>query len=328
MSTELYRKDPVRDVYNIGDELGRGSFSIVYKAHHKKDVKDWAVKVVDKEKLGPKKMEMIETEIEILSKLTNSHIIRLEEVFDANDFCYIIMELVTGGELFDKIVELQSYSEKDASKLIAQLMEAVEDLHKNNIVHRDLKPENLLLSSNEADADIKLADFGLSTFVQDGVKLKKAVGTPGYIAPEILQTLDEDLDGYGKEVDMWSVGVILYILLCGFPPFYAEDDDESFDQIIAGVFEYPEPYWTHVSAEAKDLINKLLVVDASKRYTATEALNHSWIKDNNHEKPLAGAQAELKKFNAKKKWKKAGNAVRALGKMKGLKAALAANKIK
>jgi len=237
----LKRTVPIADVYTIGEELGRGSFSIVYKATHKETGQHWAVKVVDKEKLGSKKMEMVETEIDILSHLTNQHIIRLREVFEAPDFCYMVMELVTGGELFDKIVELQSYSEKDASKLIEQLIEAVEDLHKNKIVHRDLKPENLLLSSNDADADIKLADFGLSTFVQDNIKLKKAVGTPGYIAPEILQTLDEDLDGYGKEVDMWSVVVILYILLCGFPPFYAEDDDESFDQIIAGIFEYPEP---------------------------------------------------------------------------------------
>ncbi|PRP89779.1 hypothetical protein PROFUN_00121 [Planoprotostelium fungivorum] len=324
----IRRTESVNDVYTIGEELGRGSFSIVYRATHKTTGKDWAVKIVDKDKLGPKKMEMVDTEIEILSKLTNSHIIRLSEVYDDEKNCYMIMELVTGGELFDKIVELQSYSEKDASKLIEQLIEAVEDLHKNKIVHRDLKPENLLLSSNDADADIKLADFGLSTFVEEHTKLKKAVGTPGYIAPEILQTLDEILDGYGKEVDMWSVGVILYILLCGFPPFYAEDDDESFDQIISGVFEYPEPYWNNVSHEAKDLINHLLVVDAKKRYSATQALQHPWIKDNNHVKPLEGAQAELKKFNAKKKWKKAGNAVRALGRMGHLKSLLAKQAIK
>jgi len=122
------------------------------------------------------------------------------------------MELITGGELFDKIVELQSYSEKDAKFVVKQILDAVQHLHDNSIVHRDLKPENLLLSSDKIDAEIKLADFGLSTIIKNKELLTKAVGTPGYIAPEILLTLDEEIDGYGKEVDMWSLGVIMYIL--------------------------------------------------------------------------------------------------------------------
>jgi len=267
---------------------------------------------------------MIETEVDILSKVHHPNIIKLEEVFETSEKVFMIMEIIQGGELFDKIVELQSYTEKDASHLVAQILSAVDHLHENGIVHRDLKPENLFLSSKEDDAQVKVGDFGLSTFLPtDGSKLTKAVGTPGYIAPEILQTLDENLDGYGKEVDLWSVGIIMYILLCGFPPFYAEDDDEAFDQIISGEFDFPSPYWDHISRDAKDLIKHLLVVEASKRYTTKSALQHPWIKANNEGKHLDGTIEQLKHFNAKKKWKKGINTVLAMGRfnsgLKGLK---------
>jgi len=194
-----------------------------------------------------------------------------------------------------------------------QILSAVEHLHQNGIVHRDLKPENLFLSSKGEDSKVKVGDFGLSTFISLDSKLTKAVGTPGYIAPEILQTLDEDLDGYGKEVDLWSVGVIMYILLCGFPPFYAEDDDESFDQIIAGHFDYPSPHWDNVSNVAKDMINHLLVVNSTKRYTAQQASQHPWILENNEKIHLGEAVEQIKHYNAKKKWKKGVNTILALG---------------
>eukprot|EP01118_Nematostelium_gracile_P008933 TRINITY_DN2988_c0_g1_i1.p1 TRINITY_DN2988_c0_g1~~TRINITY_DN2988_c0_g1_i1.p1 ORF type:complete len:364 (-),score=95.19 TRINITY_DN2988_c0_g1_i1:28-993(-) len=301
----------------MGEELGRGSFSIVYKAISIADGSERAVKVVDKIKLGPKKMEMIETEVEILARVSHPNVIKLEEVYDTNERVFLVMEIIRGGELFDKIVELHSYTEKDASILVTQILAAVDHLHENGITHRDLKPENLFLSSKSDDAQVKVGDFGLSTFLaEDKSLLTKAVGTPGYIAPEILQTLDGDLLGYSKEVDLWSVGVIMYILLCGFPPFYAEDDDEAFDQIIAGHFEYPKPYWNAISDSAKDLINHLLVVDAKKRFTAKQALQHPWITANTHMVHLPEALEQLKHYNAKKKWKKGINTVLAMGKFR------------
>jgi len=311
------RNDHIQNNNEMEEELGRGIFSIVYTARSKQTHKYHAVKVIEKKKLGVKKIEMIETEILLMKKVGgHPNIISLEDTFENNFHVFIVMELITGGELFDKIVELQYYSEKEASKIIQQVLSAIDHLHTNQVVHRDLKPENLLLSSKEDHAQVKLADFGLSTALPEHGKLTKAVGTPGYIAPEILKTLDGDLDGYSKEVDLFSVGVIMYILLCGFPPFYGEDDDEAFDKTIAGDFDYPEPYWKNISSTAKDLINHLLVVDPAARYTTKEALKHPWIAANNEDKHLDFAIEQLKKFNAKKRWKKGMNAVLAMGRFK------------
>jgi len=296
-------EDSFQKFYQMKEELGSGNFSKVYKVIRLSDESQFAAKVILKS-LEPKKMQMVETEIEILKIVCHPNVIKLYEIFETQDDVILILELITGGELFDKIIELQSYSERDASILVHQVISAVEHLHEKKVVHRDLKPENLLLSSNSLDAKIKLADFGLSAFIQDDQKLTKAVGTPGYIAPEVILTLDEEINGYGIEVDMWSVGIITYILLCGFPPFYAEDDDDSFDLVVAGKFNFPDPYWTNISQSAKDFIKNLLVVDPEKRFSASQAVEHPWIKSNDVSEHLSGAQEQLKKFNAKKRWKK------------------------
>jgi len=269
--------DPIENYYDLGEELGRGSFSVVHRCTNKKTKKEAAVKIIDKEKLGTKKMEMVEIEVEILRRVNHSNIIRLQDLFQTPDKYFIVLELITGGELFDKIVELTSYSEKDASHLMSKILGAIDHLHVNNIIHRDLKPENLLLSSKDTDAEPKVTDFGLSCIISNNEKLTKAVGTPGYIAPEILLTLDEELDGYSREVDLWSTGVIMYILLCGYPPFYAEEDDQVFDLIISGKFDFPEAQWKSISSSAKDLISHLLDTDPKKRYTAKQAIQHPWI---------------------------------------------------
>eukprot|EP01116_Phalansterium_solitarium_P006204 TRINITY_DN18505_c0_g1_i1.p1 TRINITY_DN18505_c0_g1~~TRINITY_DN18505_c0_g1_i1.p1 ORF type:complete len:291 (+),score=36.37 TRINITY_DN18505_c0_g1_i1:358-1230(+) len=264
-------------------------------------------------------MEMVETEIKIMQRVgSHPNIITLQEIFETNDRMYLILELITGGELFDKIVHLHHYTEKDASRVVQQILRACLHLHEHNICHRDLKPENLLLESDSTDAQVKLADFGLSAFLTSGKKLTKAVGTPGYIAPEILQTLDGDLDGYGKEVDMWSVGVIMYILLCGFPPFYADDDNEAFDLIIAGQYTYPSKYWDKISSAAKDLIDHLLVVDPSKRFTARQALDHPWTVSTDRSTHLGDTLVELKKFNARRKWRKGIHTIMAVGRLKAV----------
>jgi len=247
---------------------------------------------------------MVITEVKILRTVNHPNIVRLNEAYETDQDCCLVLELISGGELFDKIVELVSYTEQDASRIVRQMVDAVAHLHSKNIVHRDLKPENLLLENNSATSPIRLADFGLSKFIDPSDPLNVPVGTPGYVAPEVVECLERSDCYYGKEIDMWGIGVITYILLCGYPPFYAEDDDAVFDQILVGKFEFPSPHWDNISASAKDLINKLLVIDPAQRMTAEEALKHPWVKGNEAKtQVLNEAITELKKFNAKRKWK-------------------------
>jgi len=207
------------------------------------------------------------------------------------------MELVTGGELFDRIVEKGSYSEEDAKELVRKIVSAVEYLHSKGIAHRDLKPENLLVKSLENDTEVKIADFGLSKIIDQEKMMQTACGTPGYVAPEVLQA-----EGYGEEVDMWSIGVITYILLCGFPPFYSESVPEVFEQIMKAEYDYPAEYWDDISDDAKDFINHLLVVDVKKRLTAKKALEHAWLKTGKPKtSKLAKFQAKMKNYVAIRK---------------------------
>eukprot|EP00300_Choanocystis_sp_HF-7_P015395 c19037_g1_i2.p1 GENE.c19037_g1_i2~~c19037_g1_i2.p1 ORF type:complete len:332 (+),score=56.21 c19037_g1_i2:45-1040(+) len=193
-------------------------------------------------------------------------------------FCFV-MELLDGGELFEKIIEQQEgYPEPEACRLITTILEAVEHLHKHGVVHRDIKPENFLFDyRHSSEGVLKLIDFGFATFQNPHANmLGSSCGTPDYIAPELL--LERP---HNKAVDMWSVGVVLYTLLCSFPPFYAETDEELFDLIAAGTYDFPPPRWTKISADAKDLVSRLLQVDPAKRWTATQALGHPWIIRNN-----------------------------------------------
>jgi len=258
--------------YELKTELGRGAFSIVYQATHKPTGSQHAVKVINKKDLGKDYEKNLKMEVDILKKVNHPNIIALKELFDTQDKLFLVMELVTGGELFDKIVEKGSYTESEAVQLVRKIVSAVEYLHNIGIVHRDLKPENLLLKKAGDDLEIAIADFGLSKIIGQQVMMQTACGTPSYVAPEVLNA-----SGYGKEVDMWSIGVITYILLCGFPPFYGDTVPEIFEQIMEANFDYPDEYWGQVSKEAKDFINKLLVVDSEKRLTAAAALKHPWL---------------------------------------------------
>jgi len=259
-------------IYELKTELGRGAFSIVYLATQRASGQQYAVKVINKKDLGKDYEKNLKMEVDILKKVNHPNIIALKELFDTPDKLYLIMELVTGGELFDKIVEKGSYTESEAGQLVRKIVSAVDYLHNLGIVHRDLKPENLLLKRADNDLEIAIADFGLSKIVGQQMMMQTACGTPSYVAPEVLNA-----SGYGKEVDMWSIGVITYILLCGFPPFYGDTVPEIFEQIMEANFDYPEEYWGSVSKEAKDFINKLLVVDSDKRLSASDALRHPWL---------------------------------------------------
>ncbi|XP_070541852.1 calcium/calmodulin-dependent protein kinase type IV-like [Ptychodera flava] len=288
--------------YGLGKELGRGATSVVYRCEQLGTGKPFAVKNL------PKNVDkkIIRTEIGVLLKLKHPNVIQLREIFETQSELHLVLELVTGGELFERIVARGFYSERDAADCVRQICEAVAYLHQNDIVHRDLKPENLLYQDTSADALLKIADFGLSKIMSDSVTMQTVCGTPGYCAPEVLYGKP-----YGPEVDMWSVGVITYILLCGFEPFYDERGDKHmFQKILNSDYEFMSPFWDEVSLNAKDLISKLLVLQPKKRLTAVQALQHPWVKGRaakfNH---MEGTQKNLREFNAKRKLKAATQAV-------------------
>ncbi|XP_028603716.2 calcium/calmodulin-dependent protein kinase type IV isoform X2 [Podarcis muralis] len=295
-------RDTLADYYDLESELGRGATSIVYRCRQKGTQKPFAVKIL--KKTVDKKI--VRTEIGVLLRLSHPNIIRLKEIFETPTEISLVLELVTGGELFDRIVEKGYYSERDAADAVKQILEAVAYLHANGIVHRDLKPENLLYATPAPDASLKIADFGLSKIVADQVTMKTVCGTPGYCAPEILRGC-----AYGPEVDMWSLGIITYILLCGFEPFYDERGDQyMFKRILNCEYDFVSPWWDDVSLNAKDLVKKLIVLDPKKRLTTFKALQHPWVtgKAANFAH-MDTAQKKLQEFNARRKLKAAVKAV-------------------
>ncbi|XP_071587751.1 calcium/calmodulin-dependent protein kinase type IV isoform X1 [Heliangelus exortis] len=295
-------KDTLAHYFDLESELGRGATSIVYRCRQKGTQKPYAVKML--KKTVDKKI--VRTEIGVLLRLSHPNIIKLKEIFETPTEISLVLELVTGGELFDRIVEKGYYSERDAADAVKQILEAVAYLHANGIVHRDLKPENLLYATPAPDAPLKIADFGLSKIVEDQVTMKTVCGTPGYCAPEILRGC-----AYGPEVDMWSLGIITYILLCGFEPFYDERGDQyMFKRILNCEYDFVSPWWDDVSLNAKDLVKKLIVLDPKKRLTTLQALQHPWVtgKAANFAH-MDTAQKKLQEFNARRKLKAAVKAV-------------------
>ncbi|XP_065518144.1 calcium/calmodulin-dependent protein kinase type IV [Lathamus discolor] len=295
-------KDTLAHYFELESELGRGATSIVYRCRQKGTQKPYAVKML--KKTVDKKI--VRTEIGVLLRLSHPNIIKLKEIFETPTEISLVLELVTGGELFDRIVEKGYYSERDAADAVKQILEAVAYLHANGIVHRDLKPENLLYATPAPDAPLKIADFGLSKIVEDQVTMKTICGTPGYCAPEILRGC-----AYGPEVDMWSLGIITYILLCGFEPFYDERGDQyMFKRILNCEYDFVSPWWDDVSLNAKDLVKKLIVLDPKKRLTTLQALQHPWVtgKAANFAH-MDNAQKKLQEFNARRKLKAAVKAV-------------------
>jgi len=286
--------------YELGEEIGRGAFSVVRVATHKKTGEKFAIKIIEKNNLEAD-LSRLKTEIEILKRVSHPNIIFMKELFETDEVVAIVTELVTGGELFDKIVEQGSYTERDAAVLVSKMVSALEYLHSLGIVHRDLKPENLLLKDETSMTEVKIADFGLSKIVGTSsmARMMTACGTPSYVAPEVLLTI-----GYDKEVDLWSIGVITYILLCGFPPFYNETLHKLFEEIMQAQYDFPEEYWGHISNEAKDFVSRLLVANPMKRMTATQALKHPWIANIVAEEKLRqerqkSKQGSSSKFNDK-----------------------------
>ncbi|CAM2109948.1 unnamed protein product [Caretta caretta] len=302
---ESWRKttEEIGAVYDIKEKLGAGAFSEVFLAQERGSQRLVALKCIPKKALRGKELA-VENEIAVLRQIQHENIVALENIYETPTHLYLAMQLVTGGELFDRIVERGHYTERDASRLVRQVLGALSYLHRLGIVHRDLKPENLLYASPFEDAKIMITDFGLSKLESDGV-MATACGTPGYVAPELLEQKP-----YGKAVDSWALGVISYILLCGYPPFYDDNDSELFAQILKGAFEFDSPYWDGISDSAKDFIQQLLQRDPEKRYTCEQALQHPWISgDTALDKDIHGSVSEqIQKNFARTQWKRAINA--------------------
>lgn len=290
------------DNYDLKEELGKGAFSVVRRCVQKSTGHEFAAKIINTKKLTARDFQKLEREARICRKLQHTNIVRLHDSIQEENCHYLVFDLVTGGELFEDIVAREFYSEADASHCIQQILESVQHCHHNGVVHRDLKPENLLLASKAKGAVVKLADFGLAIEVQgDAQAWFGFAGTPGYLSPEVLKK-----EPYGKPVDIWACGVILYILLVGYPPFWDEDQHRLYAQIRAGSYDYPSPEWDTVTPEAKNLINQMLTVNPSKRITASEALKHPWICQRERVASVVHRQETvecLKKFNARRKLK-------------------------
>ncbi|XP_050793402.1 calcium/calmodulin-dependent protein kinase type II subunit beta isoform X3 [Gopherus flavomarginatus] len=290
------------DEYQLYEEIGKGAFSVVRRCVKLCTGHEYAAKIINTKKLSARDHQKLEREARICRLLKHSNIVRLHDSISEEGFHYLIFDLVTGGELFEDIVAREYYSEADASHCIQQILEAVLHCHQMGVVHRDLKPENLLLASKCKGAAVKLADFGLAIEVQgDQQAWFGFAGTPGYLSPEVLRK-----EAYGKPVDIWACGVILYILLVGYPPFWDEDQHKLYQQIKAGAYDFPSPEWDTVTPEAKNLINQMLTINPAKRITAHEALKHPWVCQRSTVASMMHRQETvecLKKFNARRKLK-------------------------
>ena len=283
------------------DILGTGGFSIVKKCKRKSTQIEYAVKIVNSRKLDEKELSSLEKEAKICLRLRHCNIVQLFELYPETNFHYFVFELVTGGELFDNIVDRERYSEVDASVCIQQILEAVAYCHSKGIIHRDIKPENLLLASKDSDAKVKLTDFGLAVEEAESPVWYGFAGTPCYMAPEVISQKP-----YGPAVDCWACGCILYLLLIGYPPFWNSNQKKLFESITEGCYDFDTSKWTDVSFDAKSLIRRLLIVNLDRRLTASQALESRWIKQRERRASKFHrnkAVASLKKFNARRKFK-------------------------
>ncbi|KAH6834105.1 calcium-dependent protein kinase 2 [Perilla frutescens var. hirtella] len=298
-----YQTPRLRDHYTLGRKLGQGQFGTTYHCIEKATGLEFACKSIPKRKLLCKEdCDDVWREIQIMHHLSEyPSVVRIKGTFEDNMFVHLVMELCGGGELFDRIVQKGHYSERKAAQLMKTIVGVVEACHSLGVMHRDLKPENFLFDTPDEDAKLKATDFGLSVFYKPGQYLSDVVGSPYYVAPEVLHKF------YGPEIDVWSAGVILYILLCGVPPFWAETDNGIFRQILKGKIDFVSEPWPHISDSAKDLVRKMLERDPKQRISAHEVLCHPWIVDDTvaPDKPLGSAVLlRLKQFSAMNKLKK------------------------
>ncbi|XP_054819385.1 calcium-dependent protein kinase 2-like [Prosopis cineraria] len=296
--------EDVKATYTIGKELGRGQFGVTHLCTHKATGQQYACKTIAKRKLANKEdIEDVRREVQIMHHLAGQpNVVELKGAFEDKHSVHLVMELCAGGELFDRIIEKGHYTERAAASLMRTIVQIVHTCHSMGVIHRDLKPENFLLLNKNEDSPLKATDFGLSVFFKEGETFKDIVGSAYYIAPEVLKRK------YGPEVDIWSIGVMLYILLCGVPPFWAESEHGIFNAILRGHVDFSADPWPSISPSAKDLVKKMLNSDPKARLTAYQVLNHPWIKEDGEapDTPLDNAVLNrLKQFRAMNQFKKA-----------------------
>ncbi|KAL6524322.1 Calcium-dependent protein kinase 17 [Orobanche gracilis] len=295
--------EDVRATYTIGKELGRGQFGVTHLCTHKQTGEQFACKTIAKRKLANKEdIEDVRREVQIMHHLTGQpNIVELKGAYEDKHSVHLVMELCAGGELFDRIIAKGHYTERAAASLLRTIVQIVHTCHSMGVIHRDLKPENFLLLNKDENSPLKATDFGLSVFFKEGEVFKDIVGSAYYIAPEVLKRR------YGPEVDIWSIGVMLYILLSGVPPFWAESENGIFNAILRGHIDFSSDPWPSISNGAKDLVRKMLNSDPKQRLTAFEVLSHSWIKEDGEapDTPLDNAVlSRLKQFRAMNQFKK------------------------
>ncbi|CAH8275791.1 unnamed protein product [Arabidopsis lyrata] len=294
--------EEIRKLYTLGNELGRGQFGITYTCKENSTGNTYACKSILKRKLTRKQdRDDVKREIQIMQHLSGQeNIVEIKGAYEDRQSIHLVMELCGGSELFDRIIAQGHYSEKAAAGVIRSILNVVDICHFMGVIHRDLKPENFLLASTDENAMLKATDFGLSVFIEEGKVYRDIVGSAYYVAPEVLRR------SYGKEIDIWSAGIILYILLCGVPPFWAETEKGIFDEIIKGEIDFESQPWPSISESAKDLVRKLLTKDPKQRISAAQALEHPWIKGGEApDKPIDSAVlSRMKQFRAMNKLKK------------------------
>ncbi|PQM36616.1 calcium-dependent protein kinase 1 [Prunus yedoensis var. nudiflora] len=309
--------EDVRATYTFGRELGRGQFGVTYLVTHKHNKQQFACKSIATRKLiNHDDVEDVRREVQIMHHLTgHRNIVELKGAYEDKHSVNLVMELCAGGELFDRIIAKGHYSERAAANLCRQIVTVVHYCHSMGVMHRDLKPENFLLLSKDEDSPLKATDFGLSVFFKPGDVFKDLVGSAYYVAPEVLRRR------YGAEADIWSAGVILYILLSGVPPFwgslavvfsftflsYAENEQGIFDAILRGHIDFSSDPWPSISSSAKDLVKKMLRADTKERLAAVDVLNHPWMREDGDasDKPLdIAVLSRMKQFRAMNKLKK------------------------
>eukprot|EP00899_Mesostigma_viride_P019571 jgi/Mesvir1/27615/Mv07348-RA.1 len=292
----------VSDFFTLGRELGRGQFGITHLATDKQTGQQFACKSISKRKLTSREdVEDVRREVAIMHHLAgHRNIVTLKAAFEDRHSVHLVMELCAGGELFDRIIARGHYSERAAAELLRTVVEVVSHCHKNGVIHRDLKPENFLLASKKEDADLKATDFGLSVFFKHGEVFTDIVGSAYYVAPEVLRR------NYGPEADVWSAGVILYILLCGVPPFWAETEQGIFDAVLRGQIDFSSDPWPKISDSAKELVRQMLRQNPKERLSALQVLEHPWVRgEEAPDNPLDQAVLKrLKNFSVMNKFKK------------------------
>ncbi|KAM7256815.1 hypothetical protein ACFE04_012556 [Oxalis oulophora] len=294
--------DTIFQKYTLGKELGRGEFGVTYLCFDNMSNEVFACKTIAKSKLRTEiDVEDVRREVEIMRHLPkHPNIVSFKEAYEDKEAVYLVMELCKGGELFDRIVSKGHYTERAAVEVMKSILDIVKVCHKHGVIHRDLKPENFLFADGSENSQLKAIDFGLSIFFEQGQRFSEIVGSPYYMAPEVLRR------NYGPEVDMWSAGVILYILLCGVPPFWAETEEGIAHAIIRGSLDFERDPWPKVSKDAKDLVKRMLDPNPYSRMTVEEASEHAWIinADKAPTVPLGEVRSRIKQFSLMNKFKK------------------------